>query len=198
MNKNTDKSKCTKIPRVIIIHGTPGTGKTTIAQKVSSLLPGSKKAYIPIDSIQHLDLRNASNDKFKLGIFHTAIICRSFIQEGFDIIVDYVFDQDLDFFVDKLFRSHASKLPECRVQICYVDAEFEMIKKRNKERKDSMSLVILKKLYETCEKTKGKFPGEIVIDTTKLSPKASAKTIIENTVAIIGCKKEGEFLLGEL
>ena len=192
------KTNVDKIPRIIIIRGTPGTGKSTIAQKVSTLLPGTKKAYIPIDNIQHLDLRNASKDKFKLGIFHTAIVCRSFIQEGFDIIIDYVFDQDLDFFVDKLFRSHSTKLPPCKVQVCYVDADFEVIKKRNKERQDPMPVVVLKKLYEACDKSKGCFPGEFVIDTTQLSPKASAKKILENTLAIVGCKKDGELLVGEL
>lgn len=198
MRKSTEKAKNDRVPRVIIIRGTPGTGKTTIAQKVSTLLKGSKKAYISIDNIQHLDLRNASKDKFKLGIFHAAILCRSFIQEGFDIIVDYVFDQDLDFFVDKLFRSHSTKLPACKVQICYLDADFETIKKRNKERTDPMPLIVLKKLYEVCNQSKGSFPGEVVIDTTKLSPKASAKMILENTMAIIGCKKDGELLIGEL
>ena len=193
-----NKSKKEKLSRIIIIRGTPGTGKSTIAQKVSSLLPGTKKAYIPIDNIQHLDLRNASKDKFKLGIFHTAIMCRSFIQEGFDIIIDYVFDQDLDFFVDKLFRSHSTKLPPCKVQICYIDADFEIIKKRNKERRDPMPVMVLKKLYEACDKSKGSFPGELVIDTTKLSPKASAKIILGNTVAIVGCNKNGELVVGEL
>lgn len=192
------KTNKDKIPRIIIIRGTPGTGKSTIAQKVSSLLPGTKKAYIPIDNIQHLDLRNASKDKFKLGIFHTAIVCRSFIQEGFDVVVDYVFDNDLDFFVDKLFRSHSTKLPPCKVQICYVDADFEVIKKRNKERQDPMPVAVLKELYEACDKSKGSFPGELVIDTTKLSPKASAKKVLDNTVAIVGCKKDGELLVGEL
>ena len=78
-------------PRVIILRGCPGTGKSTISQKVMSLLKRtSKKAYIPIDNIQHFDLRNASRDKFKLGIFHAALLCRSFIAENFDVVIDYV------------------------------------------------------------------------------------------------------------
>lgn len=187
------------VPRVIIIRGTPGTGKSTVAQKVVHLLKGTtKKAYIPIDDLQHLDLRNGCKDKFKLGIFHAALLCRSFIQEGFNIVVDYVFDADLDFFVDKLFRSHATVLPPCKVQIFYVDATFETIKKRNKERKDSMPLPVLTELYEACNAQKGRFPGEVVIDSTKLSPKGTAKAILDSKTAIVGCKKDGTLKLGEL
>ena len=198
MNKK-NKSEIKSPPRVIIIRGTPGTGKSTIAQKVSSLLKGTtKKAYVPIDNLQHFDLRNGSKDKFKLGIFHAALLCRSFIQEDFNIIIDYVFDSDLDFFVNKLFYSHATKLPPCRVQIFYLDAEFETIKKRNKERRDPMPLLTLKKLYEKCNSQKGSFPGEIIIDTTKLSPKATAKAILESKKAIIACKKDGTYEIGDL
>ena len=199
MAKKSQEKTVGSVPRVIIIRGTPGTGKSTIAQKVASLLKGTtKKAYIPIDNVQHLDLRNGSKDKFKLGIFHTAILCRSFIQEGFNIVVDYVFDADLDFFIEKLFRSHATTLPPCKVQVFYIDAEFETIKKRNKARRDPMPLPILKKLYETCNAQKGSFPGEVVIDSTKLSPKGSAKIILDSSAAIVGCKKDGTLRLGEL
>ena len=182
--KNSKKQS--SVSRIIVVRGAPGTGKSTISLKLSSLLPGTKKAYIPIDNIQHLDIRNASKDKFRLGIYHSAIICRSFIQEGFDVIIDYV------------FGSHSMKLAPCKVQIFYVDADFETIRKRNNGRQDPMPDLTLKELYEACNKTKGKFPGELVIDTTKLSPKSTAQKMLENKVAIIGCSQDGEFLLGEL
>lgn len=192
------REKQKEIPRVIIVRGCPGIGKSTIAMKVCSLLHKSKVAKVSIDDLQHFDLRNASKDKFKLGIFHAAIVCRSFIQEGFDIVVDYVFDRDLDFFVDKLLRSHATKLPPCRIQVNYLDATFETIKKRNKGRKDSMPLCVLNELHSVCDESKGKFPGENVIDTTKLSPKGAAKMILGNDIAIVGCDKKGNIKIGTL
>ncbi len=193
------KNKNKFLSRVIIIRGTPGIGKSTIAKKVASLLNRTtKKVYIPIDNIQHLDLRNSSKDKFKLGVFHTALICRSFIKEGFDIVVDYVFDVNLDFFVKKLFCSHTITLPSCKVQVFYIDAEFEMIMKRNKKRSEPIPVSVLKKLYEICDIQKGTFPGETVIDSTKLSPKASAKEILNTKIAIVGCKEDGTFTLGNL
>ena len=194
--KNT-KSKA-NIPRVIILRGSPGVGKSTIAMKVCTLLHKNKVARVSIDDLQHFDQRNACKDKFKLGIFHAAIVCRSFIQEGFDIVVDYVFDRDLDFFVDKLLRSHATRLPPCKIQIAYLDAKFDVVKKRNKNRKDPMPLCVLTELYECCNALKGQFPSEVVIDTTKLSPKGAAKKVLESRIAIVGCDKKGKIVLGEI
>ena len=83
-------------PMVVkIIRGAPGVGKSTIAQKVASKLSTNKVAHISVDALQHFDCRAAaSKDKLKLGVFHAVLVTRSFISEGFSVVVDYVFDEN--------------------------------------------------------------------------------------------------------
>jgi tRNA uridine 5-carbamoylmethylation protein Kti12 len=182
------------IPRVIILRGAPASGKTTVARKLASLIPTSKKALISIDDIQHLDLRRISRDKLRLGVYHTALLCRSFVQEGFDVVVEYVFDRDLDFFVEKLFKSHISTLAPCVVQIFFLDASLNVLMRRNKKRESSMRENVLRELFEACNKVKGKYHGEIVVDTNKLSVKKVATMILNEKKAIIELSKTGLIL----
>ena len=184
-NIESKHQKGKKLPRVIILRGAPASGKSTVAHKLSSLLPASKKAYIAIDDLQHCDLRNFSHDKLKLGVYHAAVLCRSFIREGFDIVVDYVFDKDLEFFVEKLFHSHRSQVAACDVQIFYLEASFDVLLKRNNMRESKMKENVLKELFEACNVLRGAYPGEVVVDTNKLSVKATAKAILAEQTMIV-------------
>lgn len=181
----------TTVPRVMILRGAPASGKTTVARKLSSLLPATKKAHISIDDLQHFDLRKVSRDKLKLGIYHAVLLCRSFVQEGFDVVVDYVFDQDMDFFVEKLFQSHISNLSPCIVQIFYLDASFKVLIRRNEKRESPMRENVLKELFEACNKVKGKYQGEVILNTDRMTAKGVAKAILSEKTAVIGISKTG-------
>ena len=171
--------------KIIILKGPSGVGKSFTARKLNSKLKTTKKAYISIDEVLHFDQRNLSQDKLKLAKFHTAIMARSFLREGFTVIIEYTFDilEHLEFLIDKLQHSHSEKLPESDIHVFHLTAGFEEVKKRNKTRKDgsdALSEGILKKLYASCEKTAGKTPGEIVIDTTKAPAKKAVEKIMES------------------
>lgn len=169
--------------KVIILKGPSGVGKSFTARKLNSRLKTTKKAYISIDEVLHFDQRNLCQDKLKLAKFHTAIMARSFLREGFTIIIEYTFDilEHLEFLIDKIQHSHSEKVPESDIHVFHLTADFEEVKKRNKTRKDGSDPLpegILKKLYSACEKTAGKIPGEIVIDTNKVPVKNAVEKIM--------------------
>lgn len=175
------KKKC----KIIILKGSPGVGKSFTARKLNSRLDTTKTARISIDEVLHFDQRNLSKDKLKLAKFHTAIMVRSFIREGFNVIIEYTFDipEHLEFLIDKIQHSHAEKILGSDIHVFHLTADFEEVKKRNKTRKDgsdSLSEGILKKLYTACEKTAGKVPGEIVIDTNKVPVKKAVEKIMDS------------------
>ncbi len=178
--KETSKADA-PLPRVFVLRGPPGVGKSTVAHKIIPLLGREKKALVPIDVLQHFDHRGISEDKIKLGVYHAVIICRSFVREGFDVVVESVFNKHLDFFIEKLFTSHSGSTDPCILYLAYLDAPLTKIIERNSTRPDEMPRSVLTKLYNEADITKG-MPGEIVIDTglRSMNPKKIAKSVIEN------------------
>ena len=171
--------------KVIILKGPAGVGKSFTARKLNSRLKTTKTARISIDEVLHFDQRNLSQDKLKLAKFHTAIMTRSFLREGFTVIIEYTFDilEHLEFLIEKIQHSHAEKLSKSDIHVFHLTADFEEVKKRNRTRKDGSDPLpegTLKKLYTSCEKTAGKIPGEIVIDTTKAPAKKAVEKIMES------------------
>ena len=177
-------AKNTKTNKVIILKGSPGIGKSFTARKLISQLKNKKVALISVDEILHIDQRNLTEDKLKLSKFHAAILTRSFIQEDFDVIIEYTFDipDHLNFMIDKIKHSHVEKLPNPSVHIFHLTATLEEVVKRNKSRRDGSDPLpanVLKKLYNSCENTAGKVEGEIIIQTTKVPLKKIVDQILE-------------------
>ncbi len=174
--------------KVIILKGSPGVGKSFTSRKLISRLNTTKIARISIDEVLHFDQRrNLTNDKLKLAKFHTAIMVRSFLREGFDVVIEYTFDitEHLEFLIDKIKRSHTEQIPPSDIHVFHLTASIEEVSKRNKTRKDGsdpLSEGILKKLYKSCEKTAGKIKSEVVIDTNKVP----VKNAVEKIMGIIG------------
>ena len=177
-------AKNTKPNKVIILKGSPGIGKSFTARKLILQLKNKKVALISVDEILHIDQRNLTEDKLKLSKFHAAILTRSFIQEDFDVIIEYTFDipDHLNFMIDKIKHSHVEKLPNPSVHIFHLTATLEEVVKRNKSRRDGSDPLpanVLKKLYNSCENTAGKVEGEIIIQTTKVPLKKIVDQILE-------------------
>jgi hypothetical protein len=184
----SQKQACLKnLPRILILRGPPGVGKSTVAQKVISLVPSSKVALVSIDVLQHMDRRNVSRDKLKLGIYHAVLICRSFAREGFTTVVEYTFDRDLDFFLEKIFQPHSGPPTPCLVQLFYLDAQFDIVARRNASRPDPMPVSTLRKIYGETDSGKGNF-SECLIDTSPrtMSSKRIATTILAYDKALVG------------
>ncbi len=171
--------------RVIILKGPPGVGKSFTARKLVSRLETTKIARISIDEVLHFDQRkNLIKDKLKLAKFHTAIMARSFLREGFDVVIEYTFDipEHLEFLIDKIKRSHTEKISASDVHIFHLTASIEEVAKRNKTRKDGsdpLPAATLKRLYKSCEKTAGMIKGEVIIDTNKAPAKKAVEQIME-------------------
>lgn len=173
----------TKTNKIIILKGSPGVGKSFTAGKLISQLSNKNIALISVDEILHIDQRNLTEDKLKLAKFHAAILTRSFIQEGFDVIIEYTFNipDHLNFMIDKIKRGQVEKIQKSSIHIFHLTAKLEEVIKRNKTRKDGSDPLpdnILKKLYTSCEKSVGKVAGELIIETDKTPLKNIADKII--------------------
>ncbi len=171
--------------RVIILKGPPGVGKSFTARKLISRLETTKIARISIDEVLHFDQRKSlSKDKLKLAKFHTAIMVRSFLREGFDVVIEYTFDipEHLEFLIDKIKRSHTEKTPASDVHIFHLTASIEEVAKRNKTRKDGSDPLpadTLKRLYKLCESTAGLVEREIIVNTDRAPVKKTVERIME-------------------
>ena len=182
-------SKGVEVPRLIILRGSPAVGKSTIASKVASLNSAKKKTHIAVDNFQTYDLRPMSKDREKLAIRNAALLAKNFLLEGFDVVVDYVFDEPVDqeVFMNFIFSEQLGKLDTIYVQQFYLDAPIEKILKRNQSRSgkrgEYMNVPLLRKLYAKTSETKGFIKHEVIIDTTKYSAKQCAKVILSNREA---------------
>ena len=178
MNENME------VPRLIILRGSPAVGKSTVASKVASLNSAKKKTHIAVDTFQTYDLRPLSKDREKLAIRNSALLAKNFLLEGFDVVVDYVFDdiEDQRQFMDFIFGDKLGLLDTIYVQKFYLDAPIEKIVKRNQSRNgkrgEYMNVPLLRKLYARTSETKGMIEHEVILDTTKYSAKQCAKYII--------------------
>ena len=172
------------VPRLIILRGSPAVGKSTIASKVASLNSAKKKTHIAVDNFQTYDLRPMSKDREKLAIRNSALLAKNFLLEGFDVVVDYVFDdvEDQRQFMDFIFGDKLGTLDTIYVQQFYLDAPIEKIVKRNQSRSgkrgEYMNVPLLRKLYARTSETKGMIEHEVILDTTKYSAKQCAKYIL--------------------
>lgn len=178
INKNIE------VPRLIILRGSPAVGKSTIASKVVSLNSAKKKALITVDNFQLYDLRPMSKSREKLAIKNSAVLTKNFLLEGFDVVVEYVFDdvEDHKNFVDIILNDTLGKLDTIYFQSFYLDAPIEKIIKRNQSRSgkrgEYMNVALLRKIYARVSDTKGIIETEIFIDTTKYSAKQCARYIL--------------------
>lgn len=178
MNENVE------VPRLIILRGAPAVGKSTIASKVASLNSAKKKTHIAVDNFQTYDLRPMSKDREKLAIRNASLLAKNFLLEGFDVVVDYVFDdvEDQHQFMEFIFGDKLGKLETIYVQQFYLDAPMEKIVKRNQSRSgkrgEYMNVPLLRKLYARTSETKGLIEHEVILDTTKYSAKQCAKYIL--------------------
>ena len=178
-----------EVPRLIIIRGAPAVGKSTIAKKVAALNSAKKKTYLAVDNFQTYDLRTMSKDREKLAIRNAALLTKNFLLEGFDTVVDYVFDDidDLKKFMEFIFSDTLGKIDTVYVQEFYLDAPIEQIVKRNQSRSgkrgEYMNVALLKKLYAQTSATKGLLAHEAVIDTSRYSAKQCARYILSNQEA---------------
>lgn len=183
MNDNVE------VPRLIILRGSPAVGKSTIAAKVASLDSAKKKTHIAVDNFQLYDLRPMSKDREKLAIRNAALLAKNFLIEGFDVVVDYVFDdiEDQKQFMSFIFGEQLGKIETIYVQQFYLDAPIEKVVKRNQSRSgkrgEYMNVPLLRKLYARISETKGLVKHEVIIDTTKYSAKQCAKYILSNREA---------------
>lgn len=168
------------------MKGPPGVGKSFTSRKLISRLGTTKIARISIDEVLHFDQRRSlTKDKLKLAKFHTAIMVRSFLREGFNVVIEYTFDitEHLEFLIDKIKQSHTEQIPAADIHIFHLTASIEEVTKRNKTRKDGSDPLpagILKKLYKSCENTAGLVKGEVIIDTNRAPVKKAVEQIMES------------------
>ena len=173
-----------EVPRLIILRGAPAVGKSTIAAKVTSLNSAKKKSLITVDNFQLYDFRPMSKSREKLAIKNSAVLAKNFLLEGFDVVVEYVFDdaEDHKNFINFILGDNLGRLGTIYFQSFYLDAPIEKIIRRNQSRSSKrgeyMNVALLRKIYGRVTNTKGMVEKEILIDTTKYSAKQCARYIL--------------------
>lgn len=172
------------LPRLMIVRGSPGIGKSTVSKAINKINSAAKKTYVSVDAMQHLDLRSPSRNRERLGVKNAALLAASFLEEGFDVVVDYVFDMEEDYndLLSKIREYCIHRTVDYFLQTFFLDAPLEKVLKRNQSRSgkrgEYMNTALLKKLYAKVSEKRGQFAGEQIIDTSSLSPKQTARTII--------------------
>lgn len=188
-----------EVPRLMILRGAPGVGKSTISKSINKINSANKRTYISVDAIQHLDLRNPSKSKEQLGIKNAALLVGSFLSEGFDVVLDYVFDntEDIDITLDVIRKFNVDFF----LQIFYLDAPIECVVKRNQSRSgkrgEYMNTALLRKLYVKVSNTKGVIPSEKVMNTYGLSAKQTARTIVSDPRGFLNGNEEKIMILSD-
>jgi len=173
-------------PYLCILRGAPAVGKTAISKKMLSKMQG-KVSRICIDDIQHFDLRAGSGkDKLQLGVYHAALLTGSFLSNGFSVLVEYIFDEHLQYFVDNVVL-HRAKGTAFDLQVIFLEASLKTLQKRNVARADPMPLDILEKLHKKVCATKQLDFTEVCIatDAAGATPKTLAGDILKITDGII-------------
>lgn len=84
---------------VIIISGPPGAGKSSVSCTLAEKFP--KSAYIPVDDVKNMIIggnvapwAEKGPEQFKLVEKNFLSLARNFLDEGFVVILDYVFSDE--------------------------------------------------------------------------------------------------------
>lgn len=162
---------------LLIISGSVGVGKTSVAEAVSDILTGKfiPHAVIDLDCLRHAYPR-PKNDPFHfhLGMKNLAAVWKNYKEVGIAcLIIPHVFESrsELDDF-------HAV-IPDATIQVIGLRAKLETIHNRLKTRKKDSSLkwhldraTVLNKQFEQNQ------VKDNVIDTDNMSINAVAEEII--------------------
>lgn len=159
----TSKNK----PAVYLLSGPCGVGKSTASKKLSQELKHA--ALIVGDDIMHMfepGYEPPWEKSLSLAWNNILAITRNFIQQEMDVIIDYVVEDELEWF--------CQNLADLNVDIKYVvlraneDTLIERLNRRGNPELINRSLFLLKKLEEAAQNqpylldTTGKEPSAVV------------------------------------
>lgn len=133
--------------KVLILTGPAGAGKNTVAYALTKLR--EKCTVIDIDLVRWMILQphkspwdgEEGKKQARLGIKNGCILARSFIEEGYDVII-------LDVLTDEIAQIYKDRLKGLNPKIVLLLPTYEEIVRRSKLRPPRLSEGRIKNLYE--------------------------------------------------
>lgn len=165
---------------VILITGTPGSGKSSVSSELAKLF--KKSAVIEVDQLRRFvksgfvnpaKENDASKSQLILGLKNTAPIIRNFLKESYIVIID-------DVVTAWTFTNLSQLLPDLTFRKFLLRPSLEEAKKRNTARADyALSEDRVGHLYDQLKQENTEQEGWVIINSTNQTPLETAQEILK-------------------
>lgn len=162
-------------PYLIVIRGSPCSGKSTIAEELRKAFPKGKTAVIHTSIFYHEIVKG---DIPEIAMENTKKILDTYLKNNYTVILEEILsfkDSYGKLYVNNVIR--VAKRYKVPIKRFFFTASLQELEKRERKRR-KISLRVLKKLYDTAMNSKG--ADEKVIDTTNKSILEVLKEVKKN------------------
>jgi tRNA uridine 5-carbamoylmethylation protein Kti12 len=167
------------MPKIIILTGPPGAGKTTIGKILADKIKNS--AIVSSDDLRYL-IKNGKakiedknfEEQLQLGVANAILLAKSFYKNGFNVFLD-------DILLEDKFNIYYNSLKKYNLKIILLMPNKEMLAKRDLERGEwamKERAIRLHDKFTRFSKNKKEF---IVIDSSNQIPDKTAEEIIKKS-----------------
>lgn len=151
-------------PKITIISGAPGVGKTTTIKELCKKVPNS--VHISVDKLRKLiksgyvspdNWNDEVNRQYKLARKNTTDLTKNFVEAGFNVFIDDVFRNE---WKEEILKT----LSNYEINFIYLRADLKTIIHRDTKREHVVGEDIITKCFNNLEQQNTSENGWIVIN----------------------------------